>query len=266
MLSSTSVRIVSIVVGVILASVGAFGAIEFAKKLEGGITYIVVAAPVIAGVAALIPAIAETTWHAGYKIKSVCWWLVLIPAAATVYFAVAERVHHAKAGLVAERVAYAAAADRARATLQAKAKESEAAKAKADETRGWRRCGPTCEGIRATAERLEREEAEARRALLAAEKAVHAEASIQAHPALFPAAMYLVEFMAFWTGLSGPVPKRKKAKKQGARRASRWSSWLTRRKPRAARKRTKAPRKAPAAKRPAVVPANDNIVPFPPAA
>lgn len=260
MLSITFVRVVATLVAVTLAALGAYGAWEFAKKLEGGITYVVLAAPVIAAAAALIPAIAETTWKSGAKVKGALWWIVLIPAAATVYFAVAERVHYAKAGLAAEQSAYASAAARARQTLDAKVEEAKAAKAKADETKGWRRCGPTCQGIRATAERLEREEADARRALLVAEKAVRAEAPLKAHPALFPAAMYLVEFMAFWTALTGPMPK------------LRWPKRRTKKvEQKTVGKRRRAPRRrnVPAAskKAPTVVkPANDNVLPFPPAA
>ena len=81
-----------------------YGAFEFALKLEGNtVTYLVLAAPVIAGAAAIIPVLAEATWRGGAYLKSLLWWLVLVPAGAVVFFSAAERVHVAKAGAQAER-------------------------------------------------------------------------------------------------------------------------------------------------------------------
>lgn len=264
MLTITSVRGVAMIIAVTLACLGAYGAWEFASRLEGGISYVVLSAPVIAAAAALIPAIAETTWRSGARIKSLLWWLVLIPAAATIYFAVAERMHHARAGLEAEQAALAAAAARARALLSTREAEAKAAQAEADKTRGWSNCGTTCLGKRETAARLTREVAEARRELLAAEKAVHAEAAIKAPPWLFPAAMYLVEFMAFWTALSGPVPGGRGPDRSKNRKATAGADAVPKR--RRSRRRRAVRRRSAAKNGDAALDgshANDNVVNFP---
>jgi hypothetical protein len=109
---------------------GCFGAFDFAYKLEGEVTYLVLAAPVIAATAALIPPIAETTWRSVHVLKALLWWAVLLPAGAVVFFSAAERVHTAKASAEAERSALRGAASRAEATLT-KA-EAGLVKAKAD--------------------------------------------------------------------------------------------------------------------------------------
>ena len=66
-------------------------------------SYLVLAAPVVALTAVLIPPIAEATWRAGGYAKALLWWAVLVPAGAVVFFSAAERVHDAKAGAEAER-------------------------------------------------------------------------------------------------------------------------------------------------------------------
>jgi len=46
-------RLVALAIGIVCSCLGMYGAFEFAMKLEGGaVTYLVLAAPVIAGVAA----------------------------------------------------------------------------------------------------------------------------------------------------------------------------------------------------------------------
>jgi hypothetical protein len=108
----TAVRLGALALGVSCAGLGAFGAYEF-RKLEGGVTYLVLAAPLIAVTAAVIPPIAEATWRSGHPLKATLWWLVLVPAGAVVFFSAAERVHVAKAGAQAERDALRGAASRA---------------------------------------------------------------------------------------------------------------------------------------------------------
>jgi hypothetical protein len=61
----TCCRVASTFLGLTCAGLGSYGAIEFAHKLEGTISYLVIAAPVVAVSAALIPPIAEATWRAG---------------------------------------------------------------------------------------------------------------------------------------------------------------------------------------------------------
>ena len=111
------VRLGALALGLTCAGLGCFGAWEFALKLEGAVTYLVVAAPVIAACAALIPVIAEATWRDGNYLKALLWWVALVPAGAVVFFSAAERVFVAKAGAQAERVALRSAASRAQAAL-----------------------------------------------------------------------------------------------------------------------------------------------------
>src|SRR5215472_12341931 len=106
-------RYASIILGIVTALLGMYGAFQFGLKLEGKVSYLTIAAPVIAGAAALIPPMAEQAWRQRQYAKSLIWWAVLIPAAATVFFGAAERVHVAKAGAEAERSALRNAADRA---------------------------------------------------------------------------------------------------------------------------------------------------------
>jgi hypothetical protein len=92
------IRLGAFLLGLICAGLGCYGSWEFALKLElGTVTYLVLAAPVIAAAAAMIPPIAEATWRGGQYLKSLLWWLVLVPAGAVVFFSAAERVHVAKA-------------------------------------------------------------------------------------------------------------------------------------------------------------------------
>jgi hypothetical protein len=63
-------RAAATAVGLMCAGLGCFGAFEFAYKLEGTITYLVDASPLVALTAALIPPLAEATWRAGGKLKA----------------------------------------------------------------------------------------------------------------------------------------------------------------------------------------------------
>ena len=140
-----AIRLGALALGIVCSGLGMYGAYEFAFKLAGNaVTYLVLAAPVIAGAAAIMPYLAETTWQQGQPLKSLLWWLALVPAGAVVFFSAAERVHVAKAGAVAERSAHRSAVERARGTL-AKA-EADMAKARADanKARGQKQCGPDC--------------------------------------------------------------------------------------------------------------------------
>lgn len=111
-------------------------------KLEGLVTYLVLAAPVIAATAALIPPIAEETWRDGAPLKALLWWAVRVPAGAVVFFSAAERVHAAKAGAETERSVLRGAASRAEATLVRAEAELVTARAGANTARGQKQCGP----------------------------------------------------------------------------------------------------------------------------
>ena len=80
-----SVRLGALALGLVCSCLGMYGAFEFAMKLEGGaVTYLVLAAPVIAGAAASIPVLAEATWRGGAYLKALLWWAALVPAGAVV--------------------------------------------------------------------------------------------------------------------------------------------------------------------------------------
>src|SRR6185312_3510534 len=138
----TCCRVASTFLGLTCAGLGSYGAFEFAYKLEGTVSYLVIAAPVVAVTAALIPSIAEATWRAGGYLKALLWWTVLVPAGAVVFYSAAERVHDAKAGAEAERGAYRSAAARASVALTKAETELAMARAAADKARGQKQCGP----------------------------------------------------------------------------------------------------------------------------
>lgn len=191
-------------VGLSAAGLGCFGAFEFARKLEGDMTYLVMAAPLIAGTAALIPPFAEWSWRSGERIKACLWAMAFIPAAAVVFFAAAERVHSAKAGATAEQRALHKAADRARANLE----QAQLAYQRADQAeakfRGATRCNTACRSARETADLLRTRVSEAETALIKADGAATSESPLQAPVWLLPAALDIIAFMAIWTGLGGP--------------------------------------------------------------
>lgn len=123
---------------------GCYGTFEFAYRLEGEVTYLVLAAPAIAATAALIPPTAEATWRSGHVLKALLWWAILLPAGAVVFFSAAKRVHDAKAGAEAERSALRGAAARAEAVLARAEAELVKARAAANKARGQRQCGADC--------------------------------------------------------------------------------------------------------------------------
>jgi hypothetical protein len=57
---ATVIGLGALALGLVCVGLGCYGAFEFAPRLEGEVTYLVLAAPVIAATAALIPPIAET--------------------------------------------------------------------------------------------------------------------------------------------------------------------------------------------------------------
>src|SRR5262245_3597841 len=194
-------RVASTALGSICSGLGCYGTFEFAYRLEGSVSYLVLAAPVVALTAALIPPLAEATWRSGAHIKALLWWAALIPAGAVVFFSAAERVHTAKAGGEAERAALRSAVARAETALAEARTENAKAQAEADKVRGWNQCGPKCTGIKATAEANRELVADAEAKLAKAEAMAKLEAPFKAPVWLLPAALDVVAFMALWTGL-----------------------------------------------------------------
>ena len=195
-------RLASIVLGIVTALLGMYGAYQFGLKLEGKVSYLTIAAPVIAGAAAIIPPLAEHAWRSRQYAKSLMWWAVLVPAAATVFFGAAERVHVAKAGAEAERSALRQEASRASSEL-AEAKEL-ALKAEAHALKAEARkvCNASCREAKLARDEANAKLDQAKHALLIAETKATTEASLKAPEWLLPAALDLIAFMAIWTGLT----------------------------------------------------------------
>lgn len=233
----------SIVLGLVCTALGCWAAYIFGKKLDGGeLSYLALAAPVVAGAAGLIPVFGELSWKAKQYFKSTLWWLILIPVGYTVATVTADRVQTAQAPAQAERQAHANAAARAKAKLTALEAEAKTAKVAADKTRGWAQCGNTCKGIRATSERLEREVADANKSLTLAEASVHQASPLWAPPWLIGVALDLTAFIAIWSGTTG---------------------WVTAKRPEPAqRKKRRTKTRARKPRRKVLDAGNDNIVPL----
>jgi|SRR5262249_3456950 len=221
-------RAAATVIGLTCAGLGCYGAFEFAFKLEGAITYLVVASPVVALTAALIPPLAEATWRAGGRLKAVLWWTALVPAAAVVFYSAAERVHVAKAGAQAERSALRGAAARAQAALTKSEAELAKARADANAARAQKQCGPVCRTKLAAEAAANADVEAARQELFSSESKATTESPLQAPTWLLPTALDLVTFLAIWTALSGHHPgqvckpvqvKRRTAAKRKLKRA-----------------------------------------------
>lgn len=211
-------RCASIILGIVTACLGMWGAYQFGLKLEGSVSYLTIAAPVIAGAAALIPPLAEQAWRSRQYAKSLLWWAVLIPSAATVFFGAAERVHAAKAGAEAERSALRKDAERAESEL-AEAKEvALKAEAQALKAEARKTCGASCREAKLARDEANAKLGQAKHALLVAETRATTEASLKAPEWLLPAALDLIAFMAVWTGLTGPKAQPKQAKRTARKR------------------------------------------------
>ena len=96
-------RVASMALGSTCSALGCYGAFEFAYRLEGSVSYLVIAAPVVALAAALIPPLAEATWRSGAYLKSLLWWLVLVPAGASTRRAMREFLDRVNASLPTEQ-------------------------------------------------------------------------------------------------------------------------------------------------------------------
>jgi hypothetical protein len=223
-------RPVVFTIGVIATVLGCIGAWEYALKLEGGrVSYLVLAAPVVAVAAGIIPPIAHWSWAAGDRVRAILWWLVLIPVAAVVFFGAAERVHTAKAGSQAERTALRSAAERAKADLSSAKSELTQADQREARFRGAKQCGPQCRAARETVVQARQRVVDAEAKLIAADSKAASESPLTAPIWLLPAALDLIAFLAVWSGLGGPwrtpapekpVPaRRKRSSRKRARKA-----------------------------------------------
>ena len=232
--------------GAVAAAVGVYGTYEQVRLMDGG-GLLLVGGCVVAIFVAIIPPIAEYTWHRGDKVKAVLWWLAFIPAGVFVGLASAERFHDAKAPQAAERSAAHTAVARAASELKT-AQEALPEAVKGEVTAlAMKTCGPVCRGLKATATAARQRVANAETALVKAERAAVANSAFAPPAWLMQAALEGVAFIAIWTALSGhrraplPAPVKPAAKTQAKRKGKR----------RGSKKRAQI-----------IPPGNDNLIPL----
>lgn len=208
MFSANAWRGASFFMGITAAGLGCWGAWEAAYALHGEVNYLTIAAPVIAVGAALIPPLAEHAWKERLYAKSLLWWLVLIPAVATVFLSAFERTHEANAGKQADRAALTERVNRRALDLADANKALREVAPKEARERARENCGLSCrtilEDVRAKREAVDKAE----RALVTAQKAVTEEAALKMPSWLLPLSLDLIAFSAIWTALSGPTPSK----------------------------------------------------------
>ncbi len=187
--------------GTIAAAIGCYGAYEQSAAINGG--YLMIAAPVVALASAVIPYFAEEAWKAGHKLKAAILALILIPAAATVFYAAAERVHLAKAGAEAERASMRSAVILAENALGEAKASVVRAEADSKAARGKRSCNTDCLARWDNAAAAARKRvADATLAVTATSGRASEESPLKAPVWLLPLALDLVAFISIWTGLS----------------------------------------------------------------
>jgi hypothetical protein len=221
-------RIVSFLMGTAAGAISAYGAYEYAIKLEGSITYLALAAPLVAIAVATIPPKAISYWAAGDTALALFTWVALIPCAVFLFFTAAERVHLAKAGAEAERNARVLTAMRAaEAYKEARSKltpELQRAEASGKANPSCAK-NNNCRTSLALAVQI-RQEIERAEASLAKSQAVATVESAYKAPAwLLPACMDLLAFLFIWGAFSGPWITRESTEKQG-QIVQAFSKWL----------------------------------------
>jgi hypothetical protein len=228
------VKATALLFGVVAAAIGCYGAYDYAFTLEGHVSYLVVAAPVVAVAAAFAPWFAEQAWQGGHRVKAVLWCLVLIPTAATVFFAATERVHNAKAGAEAERQASRGAVALAAQALRTAERKLDAAEADARKARALPRapaskaarpgtwCDSACLARWDTETEAARQRvAEARERVTTLEAKAPRESSLKLPAWVLPTGLDAFAWLALWTGLAWPLPKPKAPARRRRRTAKR---------------------------------------------
>jgi len=187
----TLIRSTALTVGAAAAGVGCYAAYEAAAKADGG--YLMIAAPVVALAAAVIPAYAEMALKSRQFVKALALFVVFLPCAATVFYTAAERVHLAKAGGEAQRAALRTVVERAAADLAEAKAQKAAATTAANRVRGLegKACKVACLSAKVTETATAGRVAEAEAALAAAEAKAVAEGQIKAPEWLQPLALDL---------------------------------------------------------------------------
>lgn len=236
-------RLAYLTVGAIAIGLSMYGAYTAAFKVEGEVSYVVIAAPLVAGVAALAPVFAEHSFRDGANVRGLFWVLALIPAGVVAFDGAYQRTHHAKALTLSERQAHERAVQRAEADLKSAKAEAAAKAAEADKYRAVRddQCGPKCALARSAEQRANAAVTAAEGKLLASDKLKTAAPAWALPPWVLPVALDVTAFLAIWSGLS---PGRKRKPKQE----------------KAVQAQVQAPKRKPKRRPAAPPPANDNVV------
>jgi len=207
--TSILIRTTALTLGFAAAGVGCFASYEAAARADGG--YLMVAAPVVALAAAIVPAYVEVAWRARQYVKAIALLAVFLPCAATVFYTAVERVHAAKAGGEAQRTSLRQAVDRAETELAGAKAAKTAATAAANRLRGLegKACKVACLSAKASETAAASRVAVAETALAAAQAKAVTEADIKQPDWLLPLALDITGMALIWAGFTlgrAPVP------------------------------------------------------------
>jgi hypothetical protein len=191
------IRTTSLTVGAAAAGVGCYAAYEAAAKADGG--YLMIAAPIVALAAAVIPCYAERACHDRQWLRAIALALVWVPCALTVFYSAVERNHFAKAGQEAERASLRTTVQRAKQELIEMKASADKATLAANKVRGldMKACKNSCQSIKATETAAINRAAVAAKALAATEAKAVTESEMKAPDWLLPlsvdiAGMFLI--------------------------------------------------------------------------
>lgn len=186
-----------------IGGLNAWAAWEFYLRIEGSVTYLVIAAPVLALAVNIIPPAARIAWQRDTVMAMAL--LAAIPLCAWFLFSTsAERLHQTKAAQSAKNSAVVLASTRAEAELaEAKAKynsmDKEIALAGANrDCQKQLRCRATLEQAVSLQDRIGKAEA----ALKELQSTVSSESRWKAPDWLLPSVIELLAFLFTWFGLS----------------------------------------------------------------
>jgi hypothetical protein len=211
--SHVAARVAAGILATVTGGLGAWAAFEYGTALEHGvINYLSLAAPAVALTAGILPAIAERSWQAGQRVKSLVLWAAVIPCAATVFFAAAERVHMSKGAAETERASLHQVVDRAVADLATAKSDAAVAIKAADRVRGLdgKGCNTRCASLKASEVAARARVTEAEGLLTKAQGVAVAESPLKAPTWLLPAALDFASFCLTWFALSAPGRRRRK--------------------------------------------------------
>lgn len=201
------IRAAAVAVGLAAAGVGCYAAYEAAAKADGG--YLMIAAPIVALLAALIPILFEIAFRDRQWIRGLVLFAVWVPCVAVVFYSATERNHLAKAGAEAERSALRLIADRAKAELTGANAAKAGAIAAANKVRGveGHDCKLSCLSIKATEQAAIGRAGQAEKALAAAEARAVTESEIKQSDWWLPLALDLAGIFMISTGFNlGRLP------------------------------------------------------------